>query len=131
MPGLDKVNNCYEFLQRNTTFNLSQFMQATSYSATTSKKYLGSQLALYVQKNGKVYEVVRELPRKDKFQKLLRQTSRPLNGEINLLIEKSMASALSAIAHYNSPYTQGKAASYIPQMFIAIMTLSFIDISKS
>lgn len=50
MPGLDKVNNCYEFLQRNTTFNLSQFMQATSYSATTSKKYLGSQLALYVQK---------------------------------------------------------------------------------
>lgn len=51
MPGLDKVNNCYEFLQRNTTFNLSQFMQATSYSATTSKKYLGSQLALYVQKN--------------------------------------------------------------------------------
>ena len=130
MPGLDKVNNCYEFLQRNTTFNLSQFMQATSYSATTSKKYLGSQLALYVQKNGKVYEVVRELPRKDKFQKLLRQTSRPLNGEINLLIEKSMASALSAIAHYNSPYTQGKAASYIPQMFIAITSLVISVIKK-
>ena len=130
MPGLDKVNNCYEFLQRNTTFNLSQFMQATSYSATTSKKYLGSQLALYVQKNGKVYEVVRELPRKDKFQKLLRQTSRPLNGEINLLIEKSMASALSAIAHYNSPYTQGKAASYIPQMFIAITSLVISAIKK-
>lgn len=130
MPGLDKVNNCYEFLQRNATFNLTQFMQATSYSAATSKKYLGSQLALYVQKNGKVYEIIRELPRKDKFQKLLRQTSRPLNGEINLLIEKSMASALSAIAHYNSPYTQGKAASYIPQMFIAITSLVISVIKK-
>lgn len=41
-----------------------------------------------------------------------------------------MASALSAIAHYNSPYTQGKAASYIPQMFIAITSLVISAIKK-
>lgn len=38
-------------------------------------------------------------------------------------------SALSAIAHYNSPYTQGKAVTYIPQMFIAI-TSAVIAILK-
>lgn len=40
-----------------------------------------------------------------------------------------MMQPLSAIAHYNSPYTQGKAVTYIPQMFIAI-TSAVIAILK-
>ena len=46
MSRMNKVNNCYEFLQTNNNFNLQQFIQATTYSLATAKKYLGSQLAL-------------------------------------------------------------------------------------
>lgn len=130
MPGLDKVNQCYTFLKTHDTFTLDEFIQATSYSISTAEKYLGSQLALYVQKNAGNYVVLRDLPERDNFKKLFKQTSRIKNNEISILIEKSKNSALSAIAHYNSPYTQGKAVIYIPQMFIAI-TSAFIAILKS
>lgn len=129
MPGLDKVNQCYTFLKTHDTFTLDEFIQATSYSISTAEKYLGSQLALYVQKNAGNYVVLRDLPERDNFKKLFKQTSRIKNNEISILIEKSKNSALSAIAHYNSPYTQGKAVIYIPQMFIAI-TSAFIAILK-
>lgn len=129
MPNLDRVNLCYDFLRANDTFTLSEFIQATSYSTSTAEKYLGSQLALYVQKNAGNYTILRNLPERDNFRKHFKQTSRIKNNEISILIDKSKNSALSAIAHYNSPYTQGKAVTYIPQMFIAI-TSAVIAILK-
>lgn len=108
MPNLDRVNLCYDFLRANDTFTLSEFIQATSYSTSTAEKYLGSQLALYVQKNAGNYTILRNLPERDNFRKHFKQTSRIKNNEISILIDKSKNSALSAIAHYNSPYTQGK-----------------------
>lgn len=104
MPNLDRVNLCYDFLRANDTFTLSEFIQATSYSTSTAEKYLGSQLALYVQKNAGNYTILRNLPERDNFRKHFKQTSRIKNNEISILIDKSKNSALSAIAHYNSPY---------------------------
>ena len=86
-------------------------------------------MALYVQKNAGNYTILRNLPERDNFRKHFKQTSRIKNNEISILIDKSKNSALSAIAHYNSPYTQGKAVTYIPQMFIAI-TSAVIAILK-
>lgn len=85
MPNLDRVNLCYDFLRANDTFTLSEFIQATSYSTSTAEKYLGSQLALYVQKNAGNYTILRNLPERDNFRKHFKQTSRIKNNEISII----------------------------------------------
>lgn len=71
---------------------LRMFIQATSYSTSTAEKYLGSQLALYVQKNAGNYTILRNLPERDNFRKHFKQTSRIKNNEISILIDKSIIS---------------------------------------
>lgn len=130
MSSTEKISLSYRFLKSHASFSIKQFTEATKYSESTAKKYLSSQLGLYVRKNGDVYEIVRSLPSKPEFQKLFKQTSRVSDEDVMDLLEKSKNSALSAISHYNSPYTHGKAITFIPQMFIASTSLLIAIIKK-
>ena len=98
MSGTEKISLSYRFLRLHTSFSIKQFTEATKYSESTAKKYLSSQLGLYVRKNNDVYEIVRSLPSKTEFQKLFKQTSRVSDEDVMDLLEKSKNSALSAIS---------------------------------
>lgn len=130
MPNTNKIQNCFIFLRANATFGLNAFIDNTGYSLKTSKKYLSSQLAQYVEKNGDNYSIINVPDNYSNFEKSFKQTSRIKNTDILKIVKKSQSLMLAAIHHYNNPYSDAKAAVFIPQAYISFNSLFLAIIKK-